>query len=46
MSGSSFVYVTYIRAPQQKVWDAFTKPEFQKATKSGRTSRKKASRAA
>jgi uncharacterized protein YndB with AHSA1/START domain len=30
MSGSSFVYVTYIRAPQQKVWDALTKPEFQK----------------
>ena len=30
MSGSSFVYVTYIRSPQQKVWDALTKPEFQK----------------
>src|ERR1700744_5945935 len=30
MAGSSFVYVTYIRAPQQKVWDALTKPEFQK----------------
>ncbi len=30
MAGSSFVYVTYIRAPKQKVWDALTKPEFQK----------------
>jgi len=30
MAGSSFVYVTYIRSPQQKVWDALTKPEFQK----------------
>ena len=30
MAGSSFVYVTYIRAPQQKVWDALTKQEFQK----------------
>jgi uncharacterized protein YndB with AHSA1/START domain len=30
MAKSSFVYVTYIRAPQQKVWDALTKPEFQK----------------
>ena len=30
MSGSSFVYVTYIRSPQQKVWDALTKPEHQK----------------
>jgi uncharacterized protein YndB with AHSA1/START domain len=30
MSGSSFVYVTYIRSPQQKVWDALTKPEFQR----------------
>jgi uncharacterized protein YndB with AHSA1/START domain len=30
MANSSFVYVTYIRAPQQKVWDALTKPEFQK----------------
>jgi uncharacterized protein YndB with AHSA1/START domain len=30
MKNSSFVYVTYIRAPQQKVWDALTKPEFQK----------------
>lgn len=29
MSGQ-FIYVTYIRAPQQKVWDALTKPEFQK----------------
>jgi uncharacterized protein YndB with AHSA1/START domain len=30
MPGSSFIYVTYIRAPQQKVWDALTRPEFQK----------------
>ncbi|HTQ14765.1 MAG TPA: SRPBCC family protein [Rhizomicrobium sp.] len=30
MTGSSFVYVTYIRAPRQKVWDALTRPEFQK----------------
>ncbi|HWA01926.1 MAG TPA: SRPBCC family protein [Rhizomicrobium sp.] len=30
MQGSSFIYVTYIRAPQQKVWDALTRPEFQK----------------
>ena len=30
MANSSFVYVTYIRAPQQKVWDALTKPEYQK----------------
>ena len=30
MKTSSFVYVTYIRSPQQKVWDALTKPEFQK----------------
>ena len=30
MTTSSFVYVTYIRSPQQKVWDALTKPEFQK----------------
>ena len=30
MANSSFVYVTYIRAPKQKVWDALTKPEFQK----------------
>jgi uncharacterized protein YndB with AHSA1/START domain len=30
MANSSFVYVTYIRAPQRKVWDALTKPEFQK----------------
>ncbi|HEY5336714.1 MAG TPA: SRPBCC family protein [Rhizomicrobium sp.] len=30
MASSSFIYVTYIRAPRQKVWDALTKPEFQK----------------
>jgi len=30
MATSSFVYVTYIRSSQQKVWDALTKPEFQK----------------
>jgi uncharacterized protein YndB with AHSA1/START domain len=27
---SQFVYVTYIRSTQQKVWDALTDPEFQK----------------
>jgi uncharacterized protein YndB with AHSA1/START domain len=27
---SQYIYVSYIRAPQQKVWDALTKPEFQK----------------
>ncbi len=27
---SKFVYVTYIRTTQQKLWDALTKPEFQK----------------
>jgi uncharacterized protein YndB with AHSA1/START domain len=30
MAGTSFIYVTYIRGTQQKVWDALTKPEFQK----------------
>lgn len=30
MASSSFIYVTYIRSSQQKVWDALTKPEFQK----------------
>jgi len=30
VANSSFVYVTYIRSPQQKVWDALTKLEFQK----------------
>ncbi len=30
MTSSSFIYVAYIRAPQQKVWDALTRPEFQK----------------
>ncbi|MBV8799956.1 MAG: SRPBCC family protein [Alphaproteobacteria bacterium] len=25
---SQFVYVTYIRAPKEKVWDALTNPEF------------------
>jgi len=30
MASSSYVYVIYIRSPQQKVWDALTKPEFQK----------------
>jgi uncharacterized protein YndB with AHSA1/START domain len=28
MAGSAFVYVTYIRAPQQKLWDALTDQEF------------------
>ena len=27
---SKFVYVTYIRTSPQKLWDALTKPEFQK----------------
>jgi uncharacterized protein YndB with AHSA1/START domain len=27
---SQFVYVTYIRSTPQKVWDALTRPEFQK----------------
>ena len=27
---SQFVYVTYIRTTPQKLWDALTKPEFQK----------------
>jgi len=27
---SQYIYVTYIRSTQQKVWDALTKPEFQK----------------
>lgn len=30
MATDRFVYVTYIRAPQQKVWDYLTTPEFQK----------------
>ena len=28
MSNARFVYVTYIRATPEKVWDALTKPEF------------------
>jgi uncharacterized protein YndB with AHSA1/START domain len=28
MSGTTFVYVTYIRATMEKVFDALTKPEF------------------
>jgi uncharacterized protein YndB with AHSA1/START domain len=28
---TKFVYVTYIRTTQQKVWDALLKPEFQRA---------------
>lgn len=31
MSESKFVYVTYIRAPREKVWEALTRPEFQRA---------------
>jgi len=27
---SKFVYVTYIRTTPEKLWDALTKPEFQK----------------
>ena len=30
MARTAFIYVTYIRAPQQKVWDALTRPELQK----------------
>ena len=28
MSGTRFVYVTYIRASAEKIFDALTKPEF------------------
>ena len=31
MSESKFVYVAYIRAPREKVWEALTRPEFQRA---------------
>jgi len=30
MGQSKFVYVTYIRTTPQKLWDALTRPEFQK----------------
>jgi len=30
MAESRFVYVTYIRTTQQKLWEALTKPEFQR----------------
>jgi uncharacterized protein YndB with AHSA1/START domain len=30
MSGSKFVYVTYIRTTAEKLWDALTQPEFTK----------------
>ncbi len=30
MSGSSFVYVSYIRTTPEKLWEALTSPEFQK----------------
>lgn len=30
MSGSQFVYVTFIRSTQAKVWEALTTPEFMK----------------
>jgi len=30
MSDSKFVYVTYIRATPEKIWEALTTPEFQK----------------
>lgn len=30
MSGTRFVYVTYVRASAEKIWDALTKPEFTK----------------
>ncbi len=35
MSGSKFVYVTYIRATRERIWDALTKPEFTKQYWSG-----------
>jgi uncharacterized protein YndB with AHSA1/START domain len=28
LSGTKFVYVTYIRSTPEKIWDALTKPEF------------------
>jgi uncharacterized protein YndB with AHSA1/START domain len=28
MSGTRFVYVTYIRTTAEELWDALTKPEF------------------
>jgi len=31
MSGSKFIYVTYIRTTPEKLWDALTKPEFTRA---------------
>jgi uncharacterized protein YndB with AHSA1/START domain len=31
MSGSKFVYVTYIRTTPENLWDALTKPEFTRA---------------
>ncbi len=30
MSASKFIYVTYIRTTQEKLWDALLKPEFSK----------------
>jgi len=35
MAESRFLYVTYIRAPAQRVWDALTDPETNKAFWSG-----------
>jgi uncharacterized protein YndB with AHSA1/START domain len=35
MADSRFVYVTYIRTTQQKLWDALTKPEFTRQYWSG-----------
>ena len=28
MAGSKFVYVTFIKAPVEQVWEAFTEPAF------------------
>lgn len=39
MSGAKFVYVTYIRATAEKVFDALTQPEFTKRYWAGTTHR-------
>jgi uncharacterized protein YndB with AHSA1/START domain len=35
MTGTKFVYVTFIRSTREKVWDALTKPEFTRQYWSG-----------
>jgi uncharacterized protein YndB with AHSA1/START domain len=37
MSGTRFVYVTYIRTTAEKLWDALTRPEFTKDYWAGTT---------